>query len=80
VVEARLKGLNFSVVGPRPSFEEYLVIVDRLVLRLPVEDGAHSEAEITGSRHLLWNLFGFFGNIVTGKGCRPLFRPFSMYK
>jgi hypothetical protein len=67
-------------VGPRPIFEEYLVIVNCLVLRLPVEYGAHVEAKIMGSRHLLWNLFGFFGNIVMGKGCWPLFRTFSMYK
>jgi hypothetical protein len=70
----------FVLVGPRPSFEEYLVIVDHLVLRLPVKDGAHSEAKITRYRHHLWNIFGFLGNIVTGKGCWTLFRTFSMYK
>jgi hypothetical protein len=66
-------------VGPRPSFEEYLVIVDLLVLRLPVDDGI--------VKRISWDLatfcgtfLGFFGNIVTGKGCRPLFRPFYMYK
>ena len=59
-------------VVPRPSFEEYLVIVDRLVLRLPVEDGAHSEVEIMGSCHLLWNLFGFLQEYCNGKGMLTL--------
>jgi hypothetical protein len=59
-------------VGPRPSFEEYLVLVDHLVLRLPVEDGAHGEAEITRSRHLLWNLFRFFGEYCNGEGMLAL--------
>jgi hypothetical protein len=31
-------------------------------------------------QHGLDLYLGFFGNIVTGKGCRPLFRHFSMYK
>jgi hypothetical protein len=59
--------LRKTIVGPQPSFEEYLVIVDRLVLRLPMEDGAHGEEEIMGSHHLLWNHFGFFWEYCNGK-------------
>ena len=45
-VEVQVDAWLMHVVGPQPSFEEYLVIVDRLVLRMLVEDGVHREAEI----------------------------------
>jgi hypothetical protein len=39
-----------------------------------VEDGAPGEAEIAGSRPLLWGLFGF-RVYVMGMGCRPMGLP-----